>query len=595
MIVNYKRERKNSMKRKLFLVFAIVSLMCLFAISVSATTYYFDADGSSTEHIFECEYDDKNIITSYSGSFAKTNANGECISWYATNTETKENGDIHITVKSFVTADENYCTITDNGMYRFKNGPLKKNIVSINFPNDMGITRFSDGSGYGFYAQTGDYAPDKTELLFAYFPNTWQDSERLVQATTVLEVYIHPDAPFTWFGHSDQKVSILSNVAFHGCYSLRYVELPHTLEKFRDGGNGCVFYRCYSLKSIDLSKLDKLYYIGSHSFYESGLEEINIPDTVTVIEDRAFEGCASLKKLILGANTQKLIGQSMLYRANNIQYIYLSNTLTEASGSHIFPSEGDVRSVIFFTGSEAELEAVKTLIGTNNQGRINHTNYLAWDSSMTDDEYVAKATEDGKNYIVYNYGRCEAFFGGHKMSNEAQMQFESYFKPVKFGSVCTNEGCDYAGYIEGKTIDALFVDYGYSATETAINGTYAMSQFYGINKTAVEQYRAETGKSFEFGLVVAANANPFEAVENGTLASDKIFVTEERFFALDYVSISIGGIAGENMSKAITFCMFVKDGDNTFYLDGGETVETVTMKSYNDVFAMTNGNSKGEE
>ena len=577
------------MKKRFLLTFAIVCfLVCLFAISVSATTYYFDEDGSATEHIFECEYDEKEIITSYSGSFAKTNANGDCISWYATKTETKENGDIHITVKSFVTADANYCTITDRGMYRFKNGPTKKNIVSVNFPNDMGITRFSDGSAYGLYAQTGDYLPSNTELLFAYFPNTWQDSERLVQATTVLEVYIHPDAPFEWFGHNDKGESVLSNVAFHGCWSLRKIELPNTIKKFYDGGNGCVFYRCYNLKSLDMSKLTGLYHIGAHAFYESGLEEIHIPNSVTVIEDRAFEGCESLKKIWLGANTKKMIGQSMMYRTNNIQYIYLSNTIIEASGSHIFPSEGNVKSVIFFTGSLSELEAIKALIGTNNQGRINHTNYLEWDSSISDDEYVAKATADGKHYIVYNYAKCEAFFGGHKMSADAQMKFESYFKPVLFGSVCTNEGCEFAGVDASKTISAMFIDYGYSATEGAINGVYSMSQFYGVDRVAIEKYKAATEGEFEFGFVVAANEDPFGAIESGTLSQDKVFVTEEKFFQFDYISVSIGGISTSAANTKVTFCLFVKDADAVYYLDAGETVTKVDMKSYNDVYAIVN-------
>ena len=137
---------------------------------------------------------------------------------------------------------------------------------------------------------------------------------------------------------------------------------------------------------------------------------------------------------------------------------------------------------------------------------------------------------------------------------------------------------------ETKTISALFVDYGYSATEAPINGTYSMSQFYGINRDALAQYR-EISTDFEFGFVVAADADPFGSVANGTLAEDKIFVTEEKFFAYDYVSVSIGGITSETADKAVTFCMFVKDGDGVYYLDGGKTVDTVAIKSYNDILS----------
>ena len=116
-----------------------------------------------------------------------------------------------------------------------------------------------------------------------------------------------------------------------------------------------------------------------------------------------------------------------------------------------------------------------------------------------------------------------------------------------------------------------------------------MSQFYGINTDAVKQYRA-LNESFEFGFVVAANANPFASLENGELSSDKIFVTQEKFFAYDYVSVSVGGISDGNKEKAVAFCMFVKDNGNVSYLDNGETVDTVAIKSYADILTITREN-----
>jgi hypothetical protein len=86
--------------------------------------------------------------------------------------------------------------------------------------------------------------------------------------------------------------------------------------------------------------------------------------------------------------------------------------------------------------------------------------------------------------------------------------------------------------------------------------------------------------------VVAADATPFASVENGTLAGDKIFITEEKFFAFDYVAVSVSGITSDSADKAVSFCMFVKDGDSVCYLDGGATVEEVNMKSYNDIVAI---------
>lgn len=173
---------------------------------------------------------------------------------------------------------------------------------------------------------------------------------------------------------------------------------------------------------------------------------------------------------------------------------------------------------------------------------------------------------------------------GHSHTIDLGIVYLNYMDNSYYSYECSRCGDIKQGEI---ALGALFVDYGYSVTEAPINGTYSMSQFYGVNKNVIEQYREINGE-FEFGFVVAANSNPFESLENGTLAADKVFVTGEKLFAYDYVSVSIGGITGETMDKAITFCLFVNDGGKISYVDGGETVDSVAMKSYNDIIGNFN-------
>ena len=193
------------------------------------------------------------------------------------------------------------------------------------------------------------------------------------------------------------------------------------------------------------------------------------------------------------------------------------------------------------------------------------------------------------------YGVSFCFCGANLGESEMEGTALGHSHTVDLGIVYTNYmensyysiGCSRCDDIQKGEVafDALFVDYGYSATEAPINGTFAMSQFYGINRDAIAQYRAVSAE-FEFGFVVAADATPFTSVENGTLAEDKVFVTEEKFFAFDYVAVSVSGITVENADRAVSFCMFVKDGDAVYYLDGGKTVKEVSMKSYNDIAAI---------
>ena len=160
---------------------------------------------------------------------------------------------------------------------------------------------------------------------------------------------------------------------------------------------------------------------------------------------------------------------------------------------------------------------------------------------------------------------------------------KSYFDTIEIGDVCTRTECQKV--VVARTIDAIFIDYGYSATEGDINGTFAMSQFYGINQEALDAYKTATGKTFEYGLVAAADSDPIANLENGTLDSKKVFVTNADSIALSCFGMRVCGITEEKSDAKIAFCAYIKDGDKLFYLDDGMTVTSVTMKSYNEIMA----------
>ena len=77
------------MKKKILLMLTMMALLaCVFVISVSATYIYRDRDGNE---LFRYDADNSQIITSYEGSFPKTDAQGNALTWYVTGTSS-ENG-----------------------------------------------------------------------------------------------------------------------------------------------------------------------------------------------------------------------------------------------------------------------------------------------------------------------------------------------------------------------------------------------------------------------------------------------------------------------------------------------------------------------
>ena len=57
------------------------------------------------------------------------------------------------------------------------------------------------------------------------------------------------------------------------------------------------FSDCKELKHVTFANGSGLKTIGMYCFFESGLEEIAIPSSVTTIGDHAFSSCKNLRKV----------------------------------------------------------------------------------------------------------------------------------------------------------------------------------------------------------------------------------------------------------------------------------------------------------
>ncbi|MBQ8839915.1 MAG: leucine-rich repeat domain-containing protein [Clostridia bacterium] len=593
------------MKKKLLLTLAIVSiLVCALALSVSAEVYgesdiyYFDAtveelSSKTTEDaLFYTHRNSDDVITEYEGAFPKTNALGDAISWYKLGQVTV-GSDIFVAVKSFVTTDPAYSTINaGNGMYKFitSAGPTKSNIVSINFPNDSNIKSFSNGSSYGFYATTGDYYPEASELLFAYFPNTWCDSNRIVQATPVLEVYIHVDAPFNEINGTVYEASTLNNTAFHGCESVRKIVFPRALKVIANGalaGNSYgSLYRCISLTDVVFPEGCGLTTIGAHAFSHCmSLTSLSLPNTVTTIGLRAFQQCHSLQELRLSDSLTTITdGQSLLWESKSLTKLYLPATIisntASLTGSHVFHGTG-TKGVIFFTGSLEELNALKSILQkpNDNQQRLIHDNVLDWDSTISDDEYVQKAITDNKYYVVYNYSKCNAFYENEHVGEE-KLVFtgEKLLSSANVCVICTR--CNNTETTDTK--DALFTNNGYST-----DGKGTIIQGFVINKALVEFYEEWLG-NLNYGLVAGVysyvdgeetkylhqTGELLTLTEGNVVANEKVAsVSFDDKPDFEVFEMKVSGLKGDLASTEVFCCAYVVYGGTIYYMNNDVVTE----------------------
>lgn len=113
--------------------------------------------------------------------------------------------------------------------------------------------------------------------------------------------------------------------AFVDCTSLKSITVPSTVTDL-----SYAFYNCEYLEEIILQEVgstdaaqdEYLSAIGNKAFYGcSSLQKVNIPSTVTEINEAAFGGCSSLKTLTVPSSVTRFSG--MTYIGTGLESVYL--------------------------------------------------------------------------------------------------------------------------------------------------------------------------------------------------------------------------------------------------------------------------------
>ena len=106
-----------------------------------------------------------------------------------------------------------------------------------------------------------------------------------------------------------------------------------------------------------------------------------------------------------------------------------------------------------------------------------------------------------------------------------------------------------------------------------LGGSYSVTQSFYINKIAINEYEATTGKTIEFGAIVSGNKTG--GLVSPSLNSKGSYSTRFDVLPTDYVEVKVSGITtDEHKSANLIFCLYVVD-DGIKYLDNEKTVLSV--------------------
>lgn len=100
--------------------------------------------------------------------------------------------------------------------------------------------------------------------------------------------------------HIEAPIETLPFACFYNCYNLEEVFFPKTLRKISQNA----FKGCLSLLNVCLP--DSLKEIDENAFSASGVKNINIPDSVTSLEEYVFSHCLNLEAVTIGKGVKTL-------------------------------------------------------------------------------------------------------------------------------------------------------------------------------------------------------------------------------------------------------------------------------------------------
>jgi len=135
-----------------------------------------------------------------------------------------------------------------------------------------------------------------------------------------------------------ESVKDIYSAAFYNCTSLESITLPKGLRKLKTG----LFANCTSLKNVDLP--GSLLVIGYGAFDNSGIENIEIPETTIRICESAFEDCENLPLVSLGSGL-KSIGERAFSGCSSLTSIIIPDSVTSI-GNWAFSGCSSLTSII---------------------------------------------------------------------------------------------------------------------------------------------------------------------------------------------------------------------------------------------------------
>ena len=617
------------MKKRLFLtVLVVAALLCIFAVSISATTINKDTKVTLSGDFTIGEETVTNPQVNLYDS------DGDALIWY-------------LDVDKKLVSDKiaNVVSVSEDGIISFKSqtqfykSSTRNGVVVVNLRDNVKVSgtdidfdgqikhfdpskaqnaqdNFSHGFQFGGYS----FSTSDSYLQYFYFPITAESiGPRMFQKTSIIVADILPGTP----------ISKVGAMAFYYAINLKEIFIPNDIETLYISQDGGLFEGCNSLESVVFEENSRLENAGYGTFWNCySLKELYLPNSVKTIGRHFVRGASNLEVFSFGASFEyfTMFGNEpdsshmwVFYGCNKLKRVYMPATFALLDDEYAFNDyvAKDDRLdtfdrafsnagsfTLYFTGTKEEIETLKTRISytEENQSLANALNKV-----YSYDEYVAAGSPEG-SMCVYGLNTCETFYGGkHNLTvaegntcsgvcdREGCGLFELVENPIHTNEWIFNGGkaisyttaftaehiCKFCQTVEdSQTIGVILYSDGISYDEKDYTGVYEQIK---VNKIALETYATLSGQEFDYGIFALAageaeTSAPIAKGQDGkATADDKTVYASFTGTEYTYLRIKITGLS----NGSSIFCgAYLIIGDNVIYVSNkqeGTEVAKYTM------------------
>ena len=568
------------MKKRILLVTLMVAiLVCVFAISVSASV--------STAY----DKTEKVTVTLTNGTqeCALYDADGDELVWYtldggATVTSIKAK-DLTITYANDGNSLQQIYLDADKKTCLQRIGEKTYNCIVVANLRGLTFTTLPNSNYVGLFE-------DSPIVQYVYLPVTIASIEcnHFLRATN-MKVCDFPE---------DARYAFVNSNVFNGASALEEINLAG-LTSVKGSQH---FIGCTSLKRVIGFEKSTITFLGDNMFQNSGLVEIAIPNTVTTIGKQLFYGSSELETVSFGAGLTTLGAYDAVKNCPSLKTVYMSSTVATLS---VATFEGATNvEVIFYTGTKEQADAFRASAADSK----NRQNHILNATLISATEYNALLEKSGV-YIVYDYSVCDAFYNGKHSTSQLSpcvaecsncgdkivnhiSDYESAVVTYANGFMdkgqktvtCASAGC---GFKFEKELNPLFTCLGYSAPED--DGRSGIAVGYTINNDAIKEYKKATGKTLTYGVFAVAKAKlgTNDIFDESGKAISVAIVAEISEYNFVSVELKITGFTDEKKDAKLAMGMYVSVTDEECteysYLQNGAPSENEKyfFISYNDV------------